>query len=610
MWWKVKGIALESVRSVQPGGAIEIAYRSGLSRKDPSKQASRKMFDIKDVAQRRFGGEMNVPFQFWVAFPRISRAEWEEKFGEAVSGRTDVLFSDDLESSHLGHRLCRKGSDRLRRFDMKACPSRQLASVMYAFGDSGVLESREPRPVDHAIPEGTRREHLESDLADHRKLTEQQQKLALQDWNEGPRLIRGVAGSGKTVVMATQVARAVERKHDELARGLFDAAQAAPILVVCFNRTLVPFIKERIASAYRQRTTMDIPERALVVTHYNTLLYFLSRRRFCTYRTVDTIDLNQNAALCLEEFEKLTGEKKEQLSAGLFDAVFVDEGQDFHHNEFRVLLELCAKTNSGRPRIFVFYDDAQNLYARRKPDSWADLGLEIAGRSTVMEQSYRSPRSVIEPAFNVLLGTYSDKRGAIGMRGFADIQTLKAKNLVTIKNRHVGVDFAVREGEPVALIGYASRQEEAQKIAGRCEQLIKQERLLPQDILVLTHNTTRGRELAKAIEARLGAGKVRCAFEENEKDQIVIQPDRVTVSTIASAKGYDAPQVLLASLEDLNDDPTGRASFYVGCTRAREWLEVSGSERSPFFEEMRQSIDATAGRNCVDRSTGTRTQTT
>jgi hypothetical protein len=30
--------------------------------------------------------------------------------------------------------------------------------------------------------------------------------------------------------------------------------------------------------------------------------------------------------------------------------------------------------------------------------------------------------------------------------------------------------------------------------------------------------------------------------------------------------------VLLASLDDFPDDVEGRASLYVGCTRAREWL--------------------------------------
>ncbi len=36
---EIKGVELNQVRSVQAGGAIEIAYSAGTSRKDPSRQA-------------------------------------------------------------------------------------------------------------------------------------------------------------------------------------------------------------------------------------------------------------------------------------------------------------------------------------------------------------------------------------------------------------------------------------------------------------------------------------------------------------------------------------------------------------------------------------------
>ncbi|MDP9137304.1 MAG: hypothetical protein M3N38_03905 [Pseudomonadota bacterium] len=37
--------------------------------------------------------------------------------------------------------------------------------------------------------------------------------------------------------------------------------------------------------------------------------------------------------------------------------IFVDDGQDFHETEYMLLLRLCAKTASGLPKMFVFYDD-------------------------------------------------------------------------------------------------------------------------------------------------------------------------------------------------------------------------------------------------------------
>jgi hypothetical protein len=140
--FEVKGVTLAQVRSVLTGGTIEIAYNGRTSRKDPVKQARRAMFAIKDSASRHFGGELNVPFQSWVVFPRIGREEWKHKFGEAVSARPDVLFVEDVNSSDLGTRLREAGIARLQKFGLTECPSLQLRSVMAAFGDPEVLESR------------------------------------------------------------------------------------------------------------------------------------------------------------------------------------------------------------------------------------------------------------------------------------------------------------------------------------------------------------------------------------------------------------------------------------------------------------------------------------
>ncbi len=142
---EVKGVDIDQVRSVVAGGAIEISYGTRTSRRDPSRQARQAMFDIKDSASRHFNGELNVPFQSWVVFPRIRRSEWEHKFGEAVSCRSDVLFAEDLNSSELGSRLRGAGISRLASCGLRECPTQQLQSVIAAFGNSEVLRPA-PRP--------------------------------------------------------------------------------------------------------------------------------------------------------------------------------------------------------------------------------------------------------------------------------------------------------------------------------------------------------------------------------------------------------------------------------------------------------------------------------
>lgn len=587
---EVKGIDVDQVRSVLAGGAIEIAYASGVSRKDPSRQAKQAMFDIKDAASRHFQGELHTPFQSWVAFPRVGRNDWEHRFGEAVPNRSDVLFMEDLESSNLKERMQCEGIERLEKFELKRCPTQQLQSVMAAFGDSEVLRP-EPRQ-DSKPPEGTKGEALAESLAEHRKLTEQQQRLTSRVWDDGPRLLRGVAGSGKTIVLATQAARMIERLHDKEA-DLFDSGEKPqPVLAVCFNRSLVPFIRQRIEIAYKQRTDDVLPSGSIVVTHLNSLLYLLSQRGYCKYRRVEDVrDLGERTSQYLSDLDTVGGEHGKRLAEGLFHCVYVDEGQDFHELEFSLLLKLCQRAKNAQPRMFVFYDDAQNLYGRQRP-TWSDLGLELRGRSVVMDECFRNTRQIVEPAFNLLLGVHADDPQSVKTRSFADTQTLKEKGLIEFRDRHIVVHFSNREGQPVALTSNDTERDEETRVANLCSKLIEEDGLLPQDILVLTSKRHRATEIATAISEKLGEDQVLRPYEETEKDGLAIQSGKISVSTVASAKGYDAPFVIVASLNEFSEDVSGRASLYVACTRAREWLAMYTVGNTDLVLEFTRALTA------------------
>lgn len=62
------------------------------------------------------------------------------------------------------------------------------------------------------------------------------------------------------------------------------------------------------------------------------------------------------------------------------------------------------------------------------------------------------------------------------------------------------------------------------------------------------------------------------------------------MSTVASAKGYDAYCVLLFGTSEFPTDLQGRASFYVGCTRAIEYLEVFAHNKSGLVGEMEEIV--------------------
>jgi hypothetical protein len=136
---EVKGVTLDRVQAVRAGGAVEIDYGHNVSRKDPSRQARNAMFDIKNAASKHFRESLQVPFQSWAIFPRISRPEWRQKFGDAVSLRNDVLFQDDLRTEQLKARLQRAGVARLKYFGLRQCPRKQMRCVLAALEDSEAM---------------------------------------------------------------------------------------------------------------------------------------------------------------------------------------------------------------------------------------------------------------------------------------------------------------------------------------------------------------------------------------------------------------------------------------------------------------------------------------
>ena len=78
----------------------------------------------------------------------------------------------------------------------------------------------------------------------------------------------------------------------------------------------------------------------------------------------------------------------------------------------------------------MFYDDAQNLLGRERPN-WKSLGLNVVGgRSNVMTQCFRNTRPIVEAAFNVLYGRFAGSRDGVPTKEFGDIATLEEKGLI------------------------------------------------------------------------------------------------------------------------------------------------------------------------------------
>jgi hypothetical protein len=569
---EVKGHVLADIEAIEPGGMLRLRYGNGYKSKSPLAQVRAAMFDIKNAAEQQFAGELILPFRYWVVFTSFTRSNWYAKWGPEAFCPPEFLFADDLES--LAQKLCQGGLKQLGNCGTVRWPADQMAALWTAFGDSSVLYHRPDERVRRRVPEGMLGEYFDEAAESYKTLSDEQQRLSAQNWSEGPRLVRGVAGSGKTIVLANNLARRLQRICEN--RGLFaEDERPERLLAVCNNRCLVPFLKKKIGLAYQQRTGQPLPEEGLEVICFNSLMWKLSRNGLWSYRTIEQIrDDEQRAANYLEQLIDSKQRHPEIFDSVAFDAIFVDEGQDFAESDFRLLKELCRVLPEQEPNLYVFYDDAQNLFGRPR-HNWLSLGLNVRGaRAHVMSRCFRNTRPIVEAAFNVLNGTMASGKVDIPTKDFSDIAGLKEKELILSENGFWRVLFAMRDGPAPRLTVAATPSAEADAIVGRLRWLIEEQRVRPQDILVLGMTRRRIDSIAAAVEAAKISGVENVHLAFREQDRLLGERATLTLSTTASAKGYDAYCVLLVSANEFSDDLVGRTNFYVGCTRAIEYLEV------------------------------------
>lgn len=568
-----KGVAYEQVHAVR--GTLLTLVRDGvLKEEDPFRQAEEVMFRLKDLCKQRCDlGE--VLFLRTAAFPRIRRSEIEQRFGVHFPGET--LFSDAvadprilraqvLEYAKRGQAAAGKSKRLTKRAHDAAVVVLEGKGLFYTPRKT-FIESGDARQL------GVQIQELE--LAS-KEATAQQKELGKSDLRGAHRLFRGVAGSGKSIMLALNTAQTLLGMVTEQA-GLFEKRRKGRILVCCYNRTLVPYLRSKIEDRYGRIAWDAVPAEMLMVSHFEGLVREVEKQPGMASKLTYEEKEERARELCAR-FDRLTPEKREAL---LFDAVYVDEAQDLLPSELEFLRRL-AREEGGKQTLVIFYDNAQNIYGVAQP-TWSELGINIVGRTTYMDSCLRNTEEVLTLGFNVLVGSFAAAGERATTRQFAETADLKKRGLVTEEGGHFQIKFAQRRGRPAEVKVFDNRRAEAEGVAAEVRRMVEKEKVLPSDMLVLymshwPYKAWLEGALKEAVGARSGLRVVNSEHREN-KDDLLMEEGKLTVSTIASAKGYDAPVVFVLGADLLPPDDEGRALFYVAATRAKLELRVSGVER-------------------------------
>lgn len=593
---EVKGWVIDEIVRIE-AGTIFRQIRGSVQAANPWKQAQDAAGQLKEATSRAIRARgmpaHDIPYFDWiVALPNISRAEWVSRGYEKTLSDCELLLSEELSDPEG---LRRKLTEYIAK---KACKVRnrppftrdQLDHVREALGSSIVINRRRNSFVG-GLP-GRLGAKIEASEVVGKRLSQEQLDIIQTEFDGRPQLIRGVAGSGKSIVLIKNLANLVDRTVNATQLSLI-TPEAKRFLVVCFNRSLVPFLQTHFDRSYLELTHRNSPP-GIDFLHLQGVGYEHSEKRggpliYQHFRN----DKNREIALnYCTQLDRLAQHAPHDLAAIQYDAVYVDEGQDLFDEEFVLLLKFL-KTDpiTGLKNIVIFYDDAQNLYGRPRP-TWSRLGIEIAGRTKVMKQCFRNTKQIVEFAFNLLLGVKAETR--VRTKGFADVETLKGSGLVRELSDRWEVNFAERIGDPPEVTLFRSREEEKQWIEASVRRLVTEERVRPSDILMVSEGVKEFESVADSvlIHCKSIQRVIKPYGESNnqEKDRYIFEDGCLTLATVEAAKGYDSPVVFLMGVDLFGESAEARARFYVGATRAKMHLFVTGIRGKGGFAEEAEAI--------------------
>ncbi|MBL8199867.1 MAG: NERD domain-containing protein [Chromatiales bacterium] len=340
---EVKGGSLEFFPDRGEWVRITSAGEERRLNKDPFAQAQKSMHEITERVKARLpgaGGGLPFTHGFAVAFPDCRYS------GSLPPAIVPDLILDAARCRELG-RAVQVVFDRFRRKAHAGLSSVEIEAIYEALFPKYAILPVIWRKV----------EDQEERL---RRLTAEQQRLLDFLGGHNRAAIRGVAGSGKTILA--------------LAKAQETARKGMRTLFVCYNKLLKDWLQQSIPESFGDN---------LVIDNYHGLVDDLCRAAgVMLWKDANPKEQSFWSEHAPESLMKAC----EQLGPEhKFDAVIVDEGQDFQ-DLWWTSLEDVFRDPARKGCYYVFYDPNQNLFVEA-PSIPGELGspydLPVNCRNTV-----------------------------------------------------------------------------------------------------------------------------------------------------------------------------------------------------------------------------------
>lgn len=543
---EVKDWKLDTIREINQRDVMLMTNRGLVSAMNPLEQARQFMFYVTGLLQRdptlvwpsgSLKGKPFFPYGHGVVLANISRADFDRtNLGEVLPPHLVICQDEmypkvdaeafqkrmwDMFPHQFTHKLSLPQIDRIR---WHLFPQVRLPEQRALFSDSA------------ATPQ---------DIPDLLGVMDLQQEQLARSLGEGHRVIHGVAGSGKTLILgyrAEHLAKIVTR----------------PVLVLCYNKTLAA----KLAATMAEKGIDD-------KVHVHNFHAWCARQ-LDAYQVERPKGPPTDALFEAMVTRVIDGVDRKMIPSGQYAAVLIDEGHDFRPEWFKLVVQMVNPESNS---LLVMYDDAQSIYggAERRKFSFASVGVKASGRTTILKLNYRNTQQILSVA-RVVAGDLLSSHEA----GEDEVPVVPP----------VG---AGRRGPKPLLVELPTIREEIERIG----EILREENRTgtPWSQMAVLY---RHWEMAADVVSALQRLKIPFECPQMTK-RFTPSADSVKVVTMHSSKGLEFPLVCIPATgmphkKEESLEAEARL-LYVAMTRATRQLVMTHGAGSRFSERLRQALD-------------------
>lgn len=496
---------------------------------NPQKQARKYMWEIINKLKKdskligqsgKSKGQLIFNYGHGVIFTRIARKSFEKHGLTETIDKEVVIFQDDIKNIEDN-----KDSNLLKE---------KIISILPFYFKDNVLKNEHIARIRGNIFKEVK---LESDNDTVFKVMNLKQEQYAKGLGYGHRVIRGVAGSGKTIVLTCR------------AKYLSEVHLDWKILMLCYNTSLAAYLRKIVDTKSHNN---------IEIKHFHNWINEI-------FKKVDMESGIYQDEKITNDIFNITDEKLNTLDK--YDAILIDEGQDLEEEWLRFIVKMLR--NPEHSHLVLASDGAQNLYSRKY--TLKSVGIKAKGRTIIMRENYRNTKEILE----------------FSHRFITDDKIHKSSDKED-NDFFIDPKTSLRNGPDPRLIKCSDFHEEINVIANQIKEL-KALGVDYRDICILYFY---GKQLG-IIESKMLSNNIYyfpiCKSAKNKK-MFNYDQDRVKISTIHSAKGLDFKYVFICGIykglsKRYNES---KKLIYVGMTRAREELRIT------------YSIDSDITRNLIE----------